>query len=186
MVGKRKKGKKATFGLSVATVRKTRGGAVSVVVTPWEQPVHSICRLEPGEVVAASLGGAVCVSSSAGIGKVVDHGPVYSVVCDESVVMCSLRLEGRVEHRFLDRNSFAPSGKLELLGANTLLSRSSVLGNVAAVSHEPNQSVKIVEFATGNVVSEVQLKEPCVDSLLFRYRNQTVVAAMSAKDIVVK
>lgn len=167
-------------------VRKTLGGAVSVVTTPWEQPVHSLCRLASAEMGAASLGGVVAVSPNSDATRIIDSGPVYSVVSDEVTVMCSFRLEDRAEHRVFDRDSFALKGNIELAGSNTLLSRSALLGNMAIISNEAGRSAKLMDWTAGSCCSELQLKEPCLDSLLFQYRNQEMVAAMSSEDIVVK
>ncbi len=146
--------------------------------------MHSICCGGDGCWAAASLGGAVAFQN--GAVKIITQGPVYSIACDESSLLCSFRLQNRVAHHVFDSKSLANVAKVEFPGANSVLSKSAVFGSVIGVADEPSSSMKLVEWKSGRVICDRKLKGVCLDVLLFNYKKKFLAASLSNCDFQIK
>ncbi len=160
-------------------LRNMGNGPAETVAMPWEQPVHSFCRLN-GRLVAASLGGAAVLEGEK-TAKPLVEGPAYSVAAEGGRMLCSLRQVEGARHKLYDA-----SGRLLSVqgpfAANTLLSRSALHGNLAAFGDEAGNLCRIVNLEKQVQFDALALAAPCLDVALFEYGGKSFVATACAKE----
>jgi hypothetical protein len=80
---------------------------------------------------------------------------------------------------------FSRKARVEVEGVNTIMSRSSIWNDFISFGDETTQSLKVVEWTTGRCLSETRMPSPCLDVVLFNYRNDRLTVGLSAQQVIV-